>query len=398
MTSLVLLGAGAIGRELVAQIGRTRHARSPLRVCAVIDRTGLAFSPNGLSRRTLAELCAEKASGVGIGVSSIGRRASPAEAIALVASAALEAPILVDVTAADTTALLRTAMARGFDVVLANKLPIGSSQRAFDGLRSLARKHGRRIRCEATVGAGLPVIDTLHKLLDAGDTIDSIEGCPSGTLGYLFAEMERGSAFSEALRRAIDAGYTEPDPRVDLSGLDVGRKALILGRLIGFRGDLDRISVESLVPPALAALAVPEFLDRSGEIDEALRARVEAASKRGAVLRYRARVTATAISVGVCEVPRGEPLASLTGTDNQFSFETARYRERKLVIGGPGAGVGVTAAGVFGDILSLAADRTTPLRSRRMTRPRIDGGARGWSETITPWTAIRLEAGDGADR
>src|SRR5262249_4043003 len=123
------------------------------------------------------------------------------------------------------------ALMRGLDVVLANKLPIGSSQRAYDGLHALARKHGRRIRCEATVGAGLPVIDTLHKLRDAGDTILSIEGCPSGTLGYLFGEMERGSAFSEALRCAVGAGYTEPDPRIDLSGLDVARKALILGRL-----------------------------------------------------------------------------------------------------------------------------------------------------------------------
>jgi aspartokinase/homoserine dehydrogenase 1 len=369
MRSVVLLGAGAVGRELLTQICQTRQVGGPLKVCAIIDRSGVAFSPKGFSRRTLINLAAEKANGVGVGLSAIGRLASPEESIALVTSADLEAPIIVDVTAADTATLLRTAIARGFDTVLANKLPIGSSQRAFDGLQSLARKHGRRIRCEATVGAGLPVIDTLHKLVDAGDRIDSIEGCPSGTLGYLFGEMERGSPFSDALRRAVDAGYTEPDPRVDLSGLDVARKALILARLIGFRGDLDRVSVESLVPVQLRDLSVAEFLARSREADDALRARVNGAADRGAVLRYRARVTTTTISVGVCEVPRGEPLASLSGTDNQFAFETARYRERKLVIGGPGAGVSVTAAGVYGDILALAADRSTPAHRPRSNRP-----------------------------
>jgi aspartokinase/homoserine dehydrogenase 1 len=362
MTNVVVLGAGAIGRELLAQIVQARPGRAPLTVCAVVDRSGFAFSPIGLSRRALTHLCAAKASGVGVGLSAIGRRASPEEALDVVTSAGLDAPLLVDVTASDTMPLLRSVIPAGFDVVLANKLPLASSQRAYDGLQALARKHGRRLRCEATVGAGLPVIDTLHKLIDAGDTIDSIEGCPSGTLGYLFGEMERGSAFSEALMRAVVAGYTEPDPRVDLSGLDVARKALILGRLIGFRGDLDRIAVESLVSSEHRALTAAEFVERAREVDEVLRARVRRARERGAVLRYRARVTKAAITVGVCEVPRGDPLASLSGTDNQFAFATARYRERKLVIGGPGAGASVTAAGVYNDIVSLSRGRLVERR------------------------------------
>ena len=183
----------------------------------------------------------------------------------------------------------------------------------------------------------------------------SIEGCPSGTLGFLFGELERGVAFSEALRRAIDAGYTEPDARIDLSGLDVARKALILGRQIGFRGDLDDVAVESLVPSRVgrrrrcrvSCVARARWMRRCG-------ARTADGAERGTVLRYRAHVTRDAVAVGVCEVSRSDPLASLSGTDNQFTFTTTRYLERKLVITGPGAGASVTAAGVHNDILRLS--------------------------------------------
>jgi aspartokinase/homoserine dehydrogenase 1 len=353
MTNVVLLGAGAIGRELLTQIATAKPSAQRLNICGVIDRSGVAFAPNGLSRRAVLNLCAAKASGVSVGASAIGRAASPSEAVDVVTSAALDSAIIVDVTAGNTHRLLRTAMTRGFDVVLANKLPIGSSQRQFDGLRSVARRYGRRIRCEATVGAGLPVIDTLQKLRDAGDEIVSIEGCPSGTLGYLFGELERDSEFSDALRRAIAAGYTEPDPRIDLSGLDVARKALILGRQIGFRGNPSAIEVESLVPEPLRELSLTDFLARAEELDTPMRERAAAAKARGTVLRYRAHVTRESIAVGVCEVARTDPLASLSGTDNQFAFTTTRYRERKLVITGPGAGTSVTAAGVYNDILGL---------------------------------------------
>lgn len=359
MTNIVLLGAGAIGRELLTQIATSKSRTCRLNICGVIDRSGVVFAPEGLSKRAVLGLCETKARGVGVGRSHIGRAASPAESVDDVTSAALSDAVIVDVTAGETHDLLRTALTRGFDIVLANKLPIGSSQRRFDGLRATARRYGRRIRYEATVGAGLPVIDTLDKLREAGDEIQSIEGCPSGTLGFLFGELERGSLFSDALRRAIAAGYTEPDPRIDLSGLDVARKALILGRLIGFRGSLSAIDVESLVPVALRDIPVSEFLARAGELDDAMRARAAASTARGTVMRYRAYVTRERISVGICDVSRTDSLASLTGTDNQFAFTTARYRERKLVITGPGAGTSVTAAGVYNDILRLESERSS---------------------------------------
>jgi aspartokinase/homoserine dehydrogenase 1 len=263
---------------------------------------------------------------------------------------------MVDATAADTAPLLEIALGRGFDLVLANKVPLAGDQSAVDGIFVAAAVNGRRILNEATVGAGLPVIDTLRKLAESGDEVLSIEGCPSGTLGYLLGEVGRGVAFSTALRAARAAGYTEPDPRVDLSGLDVARKALILARLIGFRGDLDEVNIESLVPDALRDGSTERFVDHLENLDEEWSARVRDARDRGELLRYRARVTPKGITVGLVSVSATDPLAQLTGTDNQFSITTRRYTQ-PLVITGPGAGAPVTAAGVFNDLLRLVAER-----------------------------------------
>ena len=352
---VVVLGAGAIGRELLGQIAGSRRASARLSICGIIDRSGFVFDRRGLSRRAVLDLCARKARGSSVSTADGGVAAAPVESMDAVSRGGLSAPIVVDATAADTRELLQTALARGFDAVLANKLPLSSTQAEVDELHAVAKAHRRTILYEATVGAGLPVIDTLHKLIDAGDTVLSIEGCPSGTLGYLFGELQQGRPFSDALRDAIAAGYTEPDPRTDLCGLDVARKALILGRRIGFRGDLSAVDVESLVPPALQSVSRDEFLDRASELDAPFAARVARAREAGKVLRYRARVTRRAISVGVAEVSAKDPLGSLSGTDNQFTFTTSRYRERQLVITGPGAGATVTASGIHNDLLRIAA-------------------------------------------
>jgi bifunctional aspartokinase / homoserine dehydrogenase 1 len=353
-TDVVLLGVGAIGRELLAQVA---VSGSPLRVCALIDTSGYVFDPRGLSRARLAELVAAKATKRPLAEARGGRVATAAEALAAIADHALVRPVLVDATAAETGELLETGLAHGWDLVLANKLPLAGERTAFERLRRTARDRGRHVLHEATVGAGLPVIDTLRKLQEAGDRVLRIEGCPSGTLGFLFGELGRGRSFSEALRSAVRAGYTEPDPRVDLSGADVARKALILARLIGFRGSLSDVAVESLIPESLRDVSLSDFLARLEELDEAWRIRVQAARTRGRVLRYRARVTRRSIEVGLVAVDSGDPLGSLDGTDNQFAFTTTRYRAQPLVITGPGAGPAVTAAGVYNDLLRLAAER-----------------------------------------
>jgi aspartokinase/homoserine dehydrogenase 1 len=348
---VVLLGVGAIARELLAQVAATR---SPLRVCGLIDTSGYVFDPRGFSRARLAGFVAIKTARRPLASLAGARRGGALDALAEICDHALTRPVLVDATAADTSAILETMLRRGWNLVLANKLPLAGDQALFDRLRCKADGRARQVLHEATVGAGLPVIDTLRKLQEAGDRVLRIEGCPSGTLGFLFGELGRGRTFSAALRSAVAAGYTEPDPRIDLSGADVARKALILARLIGFRGSLADVSVESLIPAALRDVPLPDFLARLPELDESWKSRIDAAGERGRVLRYRARVTRRSIEVGLTAVAATDSLGALDGTDNQFAFTTMRYRKQPLVITGPGAGPAVTAAGVYNDLLRLA--------------------------------------------
>jgi cystathionine gamma-synthase len=359
---VVLLGVGAIGRELISQL-TAEDAHQRLRVCGLVDRSGFVFAENGLSAQRLAELRALKAAGQPLIEAIDGKAATALEALAEIGAARLVRPILVDATPADTSAVLRSALESGFDVVLANKVPLAAPQADVDRLHHAAQQAGRRILHEATVGAGLPVIDTLRKLLEAGDAILSIEGCPSGTLGFLFGELGRGRSFSAALREAIALGYTEPDPRIDLSGIDVARKALILARAIGFRGELADVQVESLLPVHCFETSCESFLKQLETLDAHWEKRIADARREGKVLRYRAHVTATSIAVGLAAVSATGRLGALHGTDNQFTFTTARYHTQPLVITGPGAGPAVTAAGVFNDLLHL--ERSGDRRSAR---------------------------------
>jgi aspartokinase/homoserine dehydrogenase 1 len=240
------------------------------------------------------------------------------------------------------------------DVVLANKRPLSGPATTAEALTTLAGRLGRQIRYEATVGAGLPVMDTIAKLRETGDEILSIEGCLSGTLGFVFTELERGRRFSQAVQTALDRGYTEPDPREDLSGADVARKALILGRLMGFGGEPSSVAVESLVPRAARALPVRTWLARLPAGDDEWAARVKAARAKGAVFRYLATVTPRRIKVGVTTLGSESPFAALRGTDNLIVFTSARYHDHPLLIRGPGAGPQVTAGGVLNDVLALA--------------------------------------------
>jgi bifunctional aspartokinase / homoserine dehydrogenase 1 len=351
---LVLLGFGQIGQALASLLGQVDRPTLSLQVAAVIDRSGFVFDPQGISPRKLAALASEKRKGRRLADLPNGQAASAEEAVAHVAGYALTRPVLVDLTADDTAPALQQALTHGIDLVLANKRPLAGRRPVSDGLWQTARARGRRTLHEATVGAGLPIIDTYHKLVESGDRVARIEGLLSGTLGYVLSEVSAGAPFSKAVRSAMAKGYTEPDPRDDLSGMDVARKALILARLLGYPGELRRNSVESLVPKWARTLSLEQFLERIEELDAGWKRRVEAAKEEGAVLRYVAVVSPTKIAVGVRSVPTTSPFAAIKGSDNQLVFTTARYKDNPLVITGPGAGAEVTAAGVLNDILRLA--------------------------------------------
>ena len=351
---IVLLGFGQIGRTLATLIGQVRRPALSLKVAAVIDRSGFVFDPQGIGPRRLATLAAGKRKGRALAQAARGRSGTAEEAIAHIAGYALTRPVVVDLTADDTGGALEAALTRGMDLVLANKRPLAGRRSASESLWQTARTRGRRILHEATVGAGLPIIDTYHKLTESGDRVERIEGLLSGTLGYVLTEVGDGVPFSRAVRSAMRLGYTEPDPRDDLSGMDVGRKALILARLLGYRGELSRQAVESLVPKWARSLPLPQFLERLGELDAGWKRRVDAARAQGQVLRYVATVTPGKVAVGLKSLPLANPLASIKGSDNQLVYTTARYKSNPLVIRGPGAGAEVTAAGVLNDILRLA--------------------------------------------
>ena len=267
---------------------------------------------------------------------------------------AVSRPIVVDVTSEDTADLLQTVAEQGFDIVLANKRPLAGPWDQYKGLFEASARAGRRIRYEATVGAGLPVIDTFRKLADTGDKVRRIDGCVSGTLMFVLSEVSAGRPFSQAVREAMARGYAEPDPRDDLSGADAGRKGLILGRLLGYRGGPP--SPVDLVPAAMKALPLDEFLARLPELDEGWRARVAAEATRGRVLRYVVSATPTRITATLVPVAATSPMGAASGTRNIITFVSDRYRDEPLVVSGPGAGAAVTAAGILNDIHALTAD------------------------------------------
>jgi homoserine dehydrogenase len=229
-----------------------------------------------------------------------------------------------------------------------------------------ARERGLALRYEATAGAGLPVLDTLAKLQEAGDRVETILGAFSGTLGFIMTALEAGKRFSDAVREAWKLGYTEPDPRDDLSGTDVARKALILARTLGRRLELSDIALESLYTHDVDSPEPARFVENLTALDAVFAERVARAKRDGKVLRYVAKIGRRGIRVGVEAVPAASPLGRLHGTDNTIVIQSKRYATNPLVVTGPGAGAGVTAAGVLNDIVAITmAERRKAPRAGR---------------------------------
>jgi bifunctional aspartokinase / homoserine dehydrogenase 1 len=248
-------------------------------------------------------------------------------------------------------------LASGIHIVTPNKKANSADLEFYARLHEARRAGSAHYLYEATVGAGLPVIQTLRDLRDTGDEIRRIEGMLSGTLSYLFNVWDGSEPFSAVVRQAKARGYTEPDPRDDLSGTDFARKLIILGREMGLRLELDDVQLESLVPRALVGCGLDEFLERLPQFDSAMAERLQAARSRNRVLRYIGSLDAATgkASVGLVELERSHTFANINLTDNVVRFLTQRYNQNPLVVQGPGAGPEVTAGGVFGDLLRVCA-------------------------------------------
>jgi homoserine dehydrogenase len=250
----------------------------------------------------------------------------------------------------DTSDLDLLGVENGAYLVLSNKGPLSGTTARYE---RLVGRLGDRLWHEATVGAGMPTISTLKSLIEGGDEVFEIQASPSGTLGFIMSAVEGGRSFSEAVRQAVELRYAEPDPRDDLSGLDVARKAIILARTMGRKIEPEEIPYQSLVPEGLEDVSLEEFMERLPEADEEFAERLLAVEPHH-MLRYLAHIPKEGlVEVGLRDTPIESPFGPINGPENVFDFRTRRYSDVTLTISGPGAGPERTASGVVFDLLDI---------------------------------------------
>lgn len=353
-----IVGPGLIGQTLIKQfkeqkaILREEH-NIDLRVLGVASSSKMVLSDTGIDLEHWMEE-----------MTSHGEDADMQKFTRHVHASHVPNAVIVDCTASEAVSdYYEKWMEEGIHVVTPNKKLNSGPLARYKAVKELQRKSYTHFFYEGTVGAGLPIIATLKGLLETGDKVTRVEGIFSGTLSYLFNTMKPGMSFSDAVADAKANGYTEPDPRDDLAGMDVARKVVILARECGLDIELSDVPVESLVPEPLRAIeSVEDFMKRLPEFDGDMEEKMAAASERGEYLRY----------IGIVDVenkcgrvelqsfPGSHPFTQLSGSDNIISFTTARYKAQPLIVRGPGAGAEVTAAGVFSDLLRLAAHLGAP--------------------------------------
>jgi aspartokinase/homoserine dehydrogenase 1 len=348
--SVGVIGPGKVGTALLDQIAAAaprlkREANLDLRLRALATSRRMALDGRGSDGSDWRER-----------VAAAGEACDLSRFADHVHTSHLPHAIIVDCSASDAVAAHYPAwLAAGIHIVTPNKQAGAGPIDRYRAIRQAAEKGAARFRYEATVGAGLPVITTLRDLIDTGDEILAVEGIFSGTLAWLFNSYDGSAPFSQLVRKARDLGYTEPDPRDDLSGTDVARKLVILAREAGWEMSLGDIKVENLVPEALQAVSLDQFMAQLEQLDAAMAQRLAAARVRDRVLRYVASLKRDgSASVGLIELPRDHAFANIRLTDNVVQFSTKRYCDNPLVVQGPGAGPEVTAAGVFADLLRVA--------------------------------------------
>ncbi|MEY4064376.1 MAG: hypothetical protein RIR26_584, partial [Pseudomonadota bacterium] len=364
---LVVLGSGQIGRTFVKQmVNQKDFLRQTLGMSAsciaIADRSGPRLNLKGFSSEELMDIVERKARGEKLVSSAqIGTGGTIPSTTPIQVSIrrelfthAVSKGVVVDVTGDDTFELLMEFIEQKYHVVLANKRPLTVPFEKYTHMLERTRAQNVALRYEATVGAGLPVLDTIAKLQSSGDHVETVLGCLSGTLGYISTQLGAGVPFSKAVREAKQLGYTEPHPADDLSGLDVARKALILARSIGRKINLEQVETTALYPAHLFSSDPEVFMNALGQLDEEMEALVQKGARERLVPRYVARIEKEQIRVGLEMVAESSPLGRLQGTDNQIVIRTRRYDANPLIVTGPGAGAEVTAAGVVNDLVAIA--------------------------------------------
>ncbi len=346
-----IAGTGTISSSLIGQIRDHHETLSvgknlDIVVCGMANTRMMALNNEGIDLNDWQSALQPRE-----GERTIG------DYLARIRSRNLHNTIFVDCTAsADVAAAYPELLRSNISVVTANKLGMAGSWDLYETINDALNSSNAKFLYETNVGAGLPIINTLNDLRNSGDKILKIEGVLSGTLSYIFNELRKGGAFSRIVRQARDAGFTEPDPREDLSGADFARKFLILGRELGFRINYEDIRCESLVPDHLMGqMPVEEFLEKLACVDEVYDDMNRKAAAEGMTIAYAGEINGGKAKISVKMLPLSNPVAGLNGTENMVVFTTDRYFDTPLVVKGPGAGGEVTAGGVFADILRIAS-------------------------------------------
>jgi homoserine O-acetyltransferase len=354
--SLLVLGKGKVGSVLLDQIRQQAGSLASdydiaLKVVGLADTRGTTFDEHGLDLARWREVAAAAEPAGPFGV--------PRGLPVLDRLARLPGPVLVDLTADPAmSAVYEEAFRRGISVVGANKRPLSAPWPERERLQAARRQGHVHFHYETTVGASLPLLDTLKNLVRTGDHVRALEGSLSGTVGYLLGEGEKGNALSLALRWARELGHTEADPRDDLTGIDTARKAVILARELGLRTEASDVEVVPFLPPeATLPGSLDDLLEALRRHDRAFAARLADVRARGKVLRYLARVDVASgrVQVGPAEVGPEHAAARLRDVEAYVAFTTDRYPASPLLVQGAGVGGAVTAGGVLTDVLRVAA-------------------------------------------
>ncbi|ACF13824.1 aspartate kinase [Chloroherpeton thalassium ATCC 35110] len=347
---LFVAGTGTIASSLIRQIAAHRDTlrkelNLEIEICGLVNTRKMALSKDGISLEMWESEMQPHEAGSGI-----------EQFIDNIRKLNLHNSIFVDCTASQVVAAAYPSLlGSNISVVTANKLGTAGSLALYQKICSALRQGRAKFLYETNVGAGLPIIGTLSDLKKSGDVIEKIEGVVSGTLSYIFTMLKTGMRFSEIIVEAKEAGYTEPDPREDLSGADFARKFLILARELGHKMNFEDIEFENLVPePLRGDISVQEFLEKLPAYDSYFENLLAEAKANHAVLSYLGRLENGVVKIGLSQVPETSPIATLTGTENMISFTTGRYHQNPLIVKGPGAGAEVTAGGVFADILRIS--------------------------------------------
>jgi len=346
--NVYIVGVGTVGSRLIEQLRTQReHIAKELRLN--INVIGLANSKRAAMSDESIELSSYADAISEADEMSVGEFAEN------VITKNLRNSIFVDVTASpDVVAVYPKLLEKSVSVIACNKIAASSAFDEYQSLKDLAREYGTNFFFETNVGAGLPVITTLNDLLRSGDKVNRIEAVLSGTLNFVFNNYDGTRKFAEVVRQAQDEGYTEPDPRLDLSGTDVARKILILAREAGYRIEMDEIKNAPFLPEACIAGSVVDFYAAMEKEESHFRNLLDDAVSRGLTLKYIASFADGKASVGLQSIGPDHNFANLSGKDNAVLFYTNRYADQPLVIKGAGAGADVTAAGVFADIIRAA--------------------------------------------